>query len=540
MTDNKAPNCPKCNSMMILRTAKNSGKNFWGCSRFPKCNGTIWINTFEKKVIEKIDTPQNVIGSPQQEAIWQMHNANEHMIIDALAGCGKTFTIVQFLRYISGKIIFVAFNRHIVDELLARVPDGIEVRTMNSFGFSQIKAYDSRIKFNEDKMYDILETLIPQDEDNTSFLTDNTYKLVNLCKYNLLDGRDHNMLDDLCMKHGIEINDSRNEIYNYVSAAINISKSGKYKYQVDFVDQLWFIYALNINVSQYDYMLGDEIQDWNPLQQFVAMKAIAQHGRFIGVGDRNQAIYGFAGADTQSIPNIIQMLQNTKRGVIIKELTYTRRCPKTHVALAQNIVPALEALPEALDGTIEKLNLDLAISMLNAGDMGICRRNAPLINIAYELIRNGKSVIVRGRDIGKSIQSLITKFRADTIDELIIKANEYRVKETIKLQAKGKKAESAIQSLNDKIDTLVALTDDKNTIDELRRSIESMFSDNNPKNSIILSSVHRSKGLESTRVFIFDYARIQIPMSDPEFALQEKNLQYIAETRSKEYLALVD
>jgi restriction system protein len=32
--------CPKCGNQMVLRTAKTgaySGKNFWGCSQFPKC-----------------------------------------------------------------------------------------------------------------------------------------------------------------------------------------------------------------------------------------------------------------------------------------------------------------------------------------------------------------------------------------------------------------------------------------------------------------------------------------------------------------------
>lgn len=37
------PACPVCNSKMILRIAqkgKNAGRQFWGCSGFPKCRGT--------------------------------------------------------------------------------------------------------------------------------------------------------------------------------------------------------------------------------------------------------------------------------------------------------------------------------------------------------------------------------------------------------------------------------------------------------------------------------------------------------------------
>jgi len=38
------PFCPKCGSKMIIRTArkgKYSGKNFWGCSKYPNCNGIL-------------------------------------------------------------------------------------------------------------------------------------------------------------------------------------------------------------------------------------------------------------------------------------------------------------------------------------------------------------------------------------------------------------------------------------------------------------------------------------------------------------------
>ena len=38
--------CPKCGSPMVLREAKNgqnAGKQFWGCSRFPQCNGVLKI-----------------------------------------------------------------------------------------------------------------------------------------------------------------------------------------------------------------------------------------------------------------------------------------------------------------------------------------------------------------------------------------------------------------------------------------------------------------------------------------------------------------
>ena len=41
-----APNCPVCNSAMQKRVAKrgaNIGNEFWGCSQYPKCRGTVQI-----------------------------------------------------------------------------------------------------------------------------------------------------------------------------------------------------------------------------------------------------------------------------------------------------------------------------------------------------------------------------------------------------------------------------------------------------------------------------------------------------------------
>ncbi|MFC1818246.1 DUF2034 domain-containing protein [Thermodesulfobacteriota bacterium] len=38
------PSCPQCGNSMVLRTAKkgsNAGKQFWGCSNFPKCRSTM-------------------------------------------------------------------------------------------------------------------------------------------------------------------------------------------------------------------------------------------------------------------------------------------------------------------------------------------------------------------------------------------------------------------------------------------------------------------------------------------------------------------
>lgn len=45
-TKHATPSCPICSSVMIKRTARkgnNAGNEFWGCSTFPRCKGTVQI-----------------------------------------------------------------------------------------------------------------------------------------------------------------------------------------------------------------------------------------------------------------------------------------------------------------------------------------------------------------------------------------------------------------------------------------------------------------------------------------------------------------
>jgi superfamily I DNA/RNA helicase len=303
---------------------------------------------------------------------------------------------------------------------------------------------------------------------------------------------------------------------------------------------LWFVYAHNIPTESFDLVITDEIQDFNALQRWLAFRSMGSNGRFIGVGDDRQAIYGFAGASVDSMDRIIDDLTNNPRGVKVMPLTFTRRSPVSHIDLARQIVDDIEALHDAKIGSVESIAMNYALDIASAGNMMICRRNAPLISAAYKFIQMGKPVLVRGRDIGKGMQALIRKLRATDIESLIVKAEQYRTRELTKLDAKGKKADSAKVALNDKIDTLIALTDGMNDLSELRAKIDGLFSDDNDTNKIVLSTVHKAKGLEADTVFILDYSRIRIPLTQDWQQTQEANLEYIALTRSTDRLYLID
>ena len=65
--------------------------------------------------------------------------------------------------------------------------------------------------------------------------------------------------------------------------------------------------------------------------------------------------------------------------------------------------------------------------------------------------------------------------------------------------------------------------------------IATLFADADPSSRIVCSSIHRAKGLERERVFVWEPGIM--PMGE---GIQERNLAYVAITRAKRELWLVD
>jgi len=63
-----------------------------------------------------------------------------NVVISAVAGAGKTSTIVEALKRVRGSVRFLVFNRRNADELAERVPAHVQVQTLNALGFRALNA----------------------------------------------------------------------------------------------------------------------------------------------------------------------------------------------------------------------------------------------------------------------------------------------------------------------------------------------------------------------------------------------------------------
>ncbi len=174
--------------------------------------------------------------------------------------------------------------------------------------------------------------------------------------------------------------------------------------------------------------------------------------------------------------------------------------------------------------------------------MVICRRNAPVLSMTYKLALAGIPATMRGRDIGKGMMSLVARLKPDNTTDLISKVERFRMQETARLRHQ-EASPSAFESLNDRCDCLGQLAAQVDTLGSLEAFIGRVFDDDaTPDRQVVLSSVHRSKGLEAGTVYILDPATLPLIRRDSQDwqKQQERNICYIACTRSKHTLVFED
>lgn len=173
-----------------------------------------------------------------------------------------------------------------------------------------------------------------------------------------------------------------------------------------------------------------------------------------------------------------------------------------------------------------------------ANDAILCRLNAPLIAFAFDLIRRGVACHVLGRDIATGLERLLDKVAEDagTIDSAQAGLRDYCNRETSKLRTKGKRAEAA--ALDDKCKVLSLFLTQSVSVHDCHSRIHGLFANGA---GVTLSTIHKAKGLEWDRVYLLDRRLLPSPWAETQEELrQERNLEYVAVTRAKLDLRMIE
>ena len=93
--------------------------------------------------------------SPMQQKVFEeVKNPEQDILIQAVAGSGKSTTIIEATKYAPGSSLFMAFNKAIAEDIRSKGPNG-DVKTLNALGHGIVLANRPAAKLNARKTIEI-------------------------------------------------------------------------------------------------------------------------------------------------------------------------------------------------------------------------------------------------------------------------------------------------------------------------------------------------------------------------------------------------
>ena len=479
--------------------------------------------------------------SPYQQAIFDfVKTGNGNGIIDAVAGSGKSTTIVEALKFTQGSALFLAFNKSIATALQPRVPAHVQARTFHSLCYNPVLKLTGARAVNQDKIKDIIKRQLGEADQRMygSFIR----KLVGLARQVgigcLCEDTEEQWMA-LVEHHGIELESEYADEVEGVAFARKILQTSNKSAEVDFDDMLYFAVLKGARLPAFDWVFVDEAQDTNAIQRAILRKILAHGGRLIAVGDAVQAIYGFRGADSNALNLLAEEFQPCTR----LPLSVTYRCAKTITEYAQDYVEAIQPREGAPEGEVNALELDWKLTDLGQHDIVVCRNTAPLIDLGYQLMRARIPLRILGKDIGEGLAALVRKCdkRGGGLEGMLTVLQAWREREVEKAIGKGQEARA--EAIDDKASCLTLLAEGlpeaKRSVAELLRVLEELFTDANSR--VTLSTVHKAKGLEAETVWWLGRSLCPSRWAKRDWQQgQERNIMYVAITRAALRLNMIE
>ncbi len=515
--------------------------------------------------------------SSYQQAVFQFIDTQmKNLVIEAVAGSGKSTTLLEIARLMKGKKVgIIAFNSAIAKELKGKIVErqmnDVDAKTFHAAGlYAVTKRVGKRddVDIDKKKISKIVDALCVSRPDlgaygsyieaavnmakNLGFgcpggpVLDDMHAWIHMTTFYSLDDKlpedevspnGNKMSPDAIMEKGIKA--AQVVLKRSVKLVLEWLKdrTGKGRLMIDYADMIYLPLVLDLRMWQYECLMVDEAQDLNYSRMLLAKKMVRRGGRFVFVGDPRQNIYGFTGA----MNNALEIIK-TEFGCHTLPLSVTYRSAKAIVAYAHRVVSHIQAAPNAPEGEVLFWGGDqFEAEELLKTDAILCRVNAPLVTLAFSLIRRGIPCKIEGREIGAGLISLVSKWKVKSLDKLRDRLEGYMQREVEKALAKDQ--EERADQITDRVNTVFVLIErcaaqddtSKRNVAGLKEMIEAMFDDNVASQGLLtLCSYHRSKGREFLRVFRLDHHK-HCPSRFaklPHQRIAEDNLDYVATTRA--------
>lgn len=286
------------------------------------------------------------LNDRQKEAVEQTEGA---ILILAGAGTGKTKTITyRIANMIENKhispfsILALTFTNKAGNEMRERVKGligekakKVTISTFHSFGYSLIRLYYPLLKLKEN--------IVIYDTDDQKKVLEIINKKYNILLYIPLETKEIISVFSNIKEMEKDTDDISNFMYStYLKELYNYYQLYLIEHNaIDFADILLYTKRLLENEivlskvqNRYKYIMVDEYQDTNNIQFQIVSMIADKYKNICVVGDENQSIYAFRGAD---IRNILSFREVYPNAVEIK-LEQNYRSTKTIIKASNKVI----------------------------------------------------------------------------------------------------------------------------------------------------------------------------------------------------------
>lgn len=387
-----------------------------------------------------------------------LNNPQSNMLVNALAGSGKSTTACMLSEHSKTSDLYIAFNASVVEEFKKKIKNPkTKVMTMHSLAYSIMlynveqeskdsgekpKGFGSQrskrtVSLDNFKPHKILDEEITKrygryiEFAKRVFLKDNYVNLYNLCRLTLTDMSSNKdvsrLIDDhvLFLYYGDE-GYSAPDISEITSTLKILDTKSRQQFEtqgvIDFTDMLW----ITFNKLKYDNwevpywalytnIYCDEVQDFSNIQLNFLKFIKRTKGRYVFIGDFHQAIYNFAGANAQAFNQIPKMFAPVETF----DLPICYRCAKSHLSRV-NREYGIPILPcdDAPLGFVKTIDKNKISEYAKAGDMVISRKNKWIAEVVLDLARNGTPIFIEDKEMVVAIKRQILSSKCTSVGAL--------------------------------------------------------------------------------------------------------------------------
>ncbi len=469
---------------------------------------------------------------------YKIINSNGDIKINAVAGSGKTTTIIEYSksRPSKSRILYLAFNKSVkteAEEKFARLGiDNVKVETAHSLAYKNvIFKYGYNLKSNGYKTHEVAQILKLRKRKEKHFellAANHINRFVNyFCNSSAKKVNQLNYLDVVSDPVAYEFV-SKN--YDIIEKQTRIFLGKMDNGEIDITHDFYLKkFQLENPALNYDYILFDEGQDASPAMLDVFLK---QNAVKVIVGDSHQQIYSWRYA--------INSLENVSFTALPLSISF--RFPQD---IADFAVAVLEW--KNLISTTDILRIKgVGGKTSNHLKATIARTNLGLLSKAFDFVTENH----RNRQLyfeGNINSYLYAEDGASLFDVLNLYNHNY-----------GMIKDELIKSFNDftELEEYVMKTDDtqltvlieivkkyEDDLPKLIKLIKDSIVENKRDAKMIFSTVHRSKGMEYDTIFLHNdflthrklkrmlEKKDETPVDDSKLS-EEINILYVAVTRA--------